>query len=103
MIAHRLSTICRADLILLMEDGRVLEWGTHEELIAPAAPITAWSSARRSRTAKTSKRRGAEAAEFCVEIAPQQAGVGRTFLSVTPDGQECPSYSRLLWQGTNSL
>jgi ATP-binding cassette subfamily B protein len=33
MIAHRLSTIRRADLILLMEDGRVVERGNHEELM----------------------------------------------------------------------
>ena len=34
VIAHRLSTIRRADLILLMEDGRVLERGTHDELMS---------------------------------------------------------------------
>jgi ATP-binding cassette subfamily B protein/subfamily B ATP-binding cassette protein MsbA len=33
MIAHRLSTIRRADLILLMDDGRVVEQGTHEQLM----------------------------------------------------------------------
>jgi ATP-binding cassette subfamily B protein/subfamily B ATP-binding cassette protein MsbA len=33
IIAHRLSTIRRADLILLMEDGRVIERGTHESLM----------------------------------------------------------------------
>jgi ATP-binding cassette subfamily B protein/subfamily B ATP-binding cassette protein MsbA len=33
VIAHRLSTIRRADLILLMEDGRVIERGTHEQLM----------------------------------------------------------------------
>jgi ATP-binding cassette subfamily B protein/subfamily B ATP-binding cassette protein MsbA len=33
MIAHRLSTIRKADLILLMEDGRVIERGSHEELM----------------------------------------------------------------------
>jgi ATP-binding cassette subfamily B protein/subfamily B ATP-binding cassette protein MsbA len=33
VIAHRLSTVRRADLILLMEDGRVIEHGSHEELM----------------------------------------------------------------------
>ena len=34
VIAHRLSTIRDADLILVMEDGGIVEQGTHDELIA---------------------------------------------------------------------
>mgnify|MGYP003701506951 CR=1 FL=1 len=34
VIAHRLSTIRRADQILVMEQGKIVERGTHEQLFA---------------------------------------------------------------------
>ena len=38
VIAHRLSTIRDADLILVMEDGAIVEQGTHDQLVGAGGP-----------------------------------------------------------------
>ena len=34
VVAHRLSTVRQADVLLVMQDGRIVERGTHAELMA---------------------------------------------------------------------
>ena len=38
VIAHRLSTIRDADLILVMEEGAIVEQGTHDRLVGAGGP-----------------------------------------------------------------
>ena len=40
VIAHRLSTIRGADVILVMENGRIVEQGSHNELLAHDGPYS---------------------------------------------------------------
>jgi ATP-binding cassette subfamily B protein len=38
IVAHRLSTLRRADFIIVMDDGRIVQQGTHQELMSVPGP-----------------------------------------------------------------
>ncbi len=40
VIAHRLSTIKNADMIMVLEQGRIIERGNHEQLLEKKVSIT---------------------------------------------------------------
>jgi ATP-binding cassette subfamily B protein len=46
VIAHRLSTIRDADVILMMEHGRIVQTGTHDALLAAGGPYAALYAAQ---------------------------------------------------------
>lgn len=48
IIAHRLSTIKNADKIIVLEQGKVLEEGSHNELIEKKAFIINWLTCNHS-------------------------------------------------------
>lgn len=54
VIAHRLSTITRADQILVLDDGQLVERGTHEELLANAGGTysSMWKEQQKAHTWK---------------------------------------------------
>jgi ATP-binding cassette, subfamily B, bacterial IrtB/YbtQ len=53
VIAHRLSTVIAADQILVLEAGKILEHGKHEELIShPGRYAQLWQAQQQSRTWK---------------------------------------------------
>jgi ATP-binding cassette, subfamily B, heavy metal transporter len=70
IIAHRLSTVVDADQILVMDQGRIIERGTHGELLARGGAYAQMWALQQREEAKRKQAEGLEA-----EVAP--AGLGR--------------------------
>ena len=55
LVSHRFSTVRMADLIVVLDGARVVEVGTHEELMARAASTRSSTASRRRRTAEAGR------------------------------------------------
>ena len=49
VIAHRLSTLAHADKVIVLEGGRIIQYGTHAELALQEGMCTSWKLVLRGR------------------------------------------------------
>jgi len=87
MIAHRLSTVRHADQILVMQDGRVVERGTHEDLVDRGGVYTGLHQAQtKERGRRRQQPQGRQAPEpALVEAATATAAQEPQPAPTTPD------------------
>jgi ATP-binding cassette, subfamily B, heavy metal transporter len=73
VIAHRLSTIVHADSILVMENGRVVEQGTHAELVAKGGLYASlWERQQQAEKARETLEHALEEVERVEALRPEE-------------------------------
>jgi ATP-binding cassette subfamily B (MDR/TAP) protein 1 len=76
-IAHRLSTIKDADVIYVMGDGLVLEYGTHDELLSTDGAYARLVQAQKLRETKDSDDGDDDESEDMEKVAREEIPLGR--------------------------
>ena len=86
VIAHRLSTIKAADAILVIEDGRIVEHGTHLRLLGAGGR---YAELYRTQFADAPRRGGRGVGHSACASGVRWVGDG-----VTPNPRRCPAWVR---------